>query len=237
MLFRSVSGTRPDLAFTVTVLSQFSSAPNEEHMQCAKRVLRYLSGTVNWSLHYPCSTPQKPTTPFRLTCYADASYANSLDDRKSYSGYIAQLGEATISWGSKKQRSVAVSTTGAEYMAMSLASRHLVWLQRGLQLFSGIISTSSNVATASHDLDYLLGDNQGALDLAKNPRINSRSKHIEVHYHYVRQKLEEGNFDILYVPTADNLADLLTKNLPKPRHHDLVNRILRTTGVPSEGKC
>ena len=119
---------------------------------------------------------------------------------------------------------------------MSLAGRHFVWLQRGLLLFSGIIPTSSNIATASHDLDYLLGDNQGALDLAKNPRINSRSKHIEVHYHYVRQKLEEGNFDISYVPTADILADLPTKNLPRPRHQDLVNKILRT-GVPSEGKC
>ena len=77
-LMYAVSGTRPDLAFTVTLLSQFSSAPNEEHMQCAKRVLRYLSGIVNWLLHYPWS----PTTPFRLTCYANASYANSLDDRK-----------------------------------------------------------------------------------------------------------------------------------------------------------
>ena len=180
----AVSGTRPDLAFTVTLLSQFSSAPNEEHMQCAKRVLWYLSGTVILSLHYPRS----PTTPFRLTCYADASYANSLDDRKFYSGYIAQLGEATISWGSKKQRSVAVSTTKAEYMAMSLARRHLIWLQRGLQLFRGIAnaSTSSSIATASHDLDYLLGDNQGALELAKNPSINSRLKHIDMHYHYVR---------------------------------------------------
>ena len=106
-----------------------------------------------------------------------------------------------------------VSATEAEYMAMSLASRHLIWLQRGLQLFRGITSTSSSIATASRDLDYLLGNNQGALELAKNPRINSRSKHIDVHYHYIRQQLEDGNFDILYVPTADNLADLLIKSL------------------------
>ena len=122
-------------------------------------------------------------------------------------------------------------------MAMSLASRHLIWLQRGLQLFRGISSTSSSVATASHDLDYLLGDNQGALELAKNPRINSRSKHIHVHYHYVRQQIEDGNFGILYVPTADNLADLLTKNLPKPRHLELSNKIMKIDGVISEGKC
>ena len=231
----AVSGTGPDLAFTVKLLSQFSSAPNEEHMQCAKRVLRYLSGTVNWSLHYPRS----PMTPFRLTCYADASYANSLDDRKSYSGYIVQLGEATISWGSKKQRSVAVSITEAEYMAMSLASRHLIWLQHGLQLFRGVSSTSSSVATASHDLGYLLGDNQGVLELAKNPRVNSRSKHIDVQYHYVRKQLEDGSFDIFYVPMVDNLADLLTKNLPKPRHLELAIKMLTTQkdGVSNEGKC
>ena len=177
--------------------------------------------------------------PFCLTYYADALYANSLNDRKSYSGYIAQLGEAIISWESKKQRSVVVSTTKAEYMAMSLASRHLIWLQRGLQLFRGIASasTSSSIATASHDLDYLLGDNQGALELAKNPRINSHSKHINVHYHYVQQQLEDGNFDILYVPTSDNVADLLTKNLPKPRHLKLANQIVKIDGVPCEGQC
>ena len=180
-LMYAVSGTRPDLAFTVTLLSQFFTSPNEEHMQCAKQVLQYLSSTVNWLLHYPRS----PTIPLCLTCYADASYANSLDDSKSYSGYIAQLEDATISWGSKKQRSVAVSTTKTEYMAISLASQHLIWLLCGLQLFRGIASTltSSDIATANHNLDYLLGDIQGALELAKNPRINSRSKQIDVHYH------------------------------------------------------
>ena len=75
------------------------------------------------------------------------------------------------------------------------------------------------------------------MELAKNPRVNSRSKHIDVHYHYVRQQLEDGNFGILYVPTADNLADLLTKNLPKPRHLELANKTMRIDGVISEGKC
>ena len=75
------------------------------------------------------------------------------------------------------------------------------------------------------------------MELAKNPRVNSRSKHIDVHYHYVRQQLEDRNFGILYVPTADNLADLLTKNLPKPRHLELANKTMRIDGVISEGKC
>ena len=154
-----------------------------------------------------------------------------------HSGYIAQLGEATISWGSKKQWSVTVSTTEAEYMAMPLASRHLIWLQHGLQLFRGISSTSSSIATASHNLAYLLGGNQGALELAKNSHVNSHLKHIDVHYHYVRQQLEDGNFGILYVPMVDNLADILTKNLPKPRHLELANKTMRTDGMISEGKC
>ena len=219
-LMYAVTGTRPDLTHTVTLLSQFSSRPNEEHLQAAKRVLRYLRGTSDWNLHYP---KKAEDTTLRLLCYSDASYASNLDDRRSFSGYLTKLGEATVSWYSKKQKSVAVSTTEAEYMAMSLASRHLVWLQRGLQQLRQHIA--STVATDNHEVDYLLGDNQGALELAKNHRINNRSKHIDTHYHNVRELLEAGIFDLMYVPTDDNLADLFTKSLPKPRHYELAEKI------------
>ena len=219
-LMYAVTGTRPDLAHTVTLLSQFSSRPNEVHLQAAKRVLRYLRGTADWNLHYP---KKADDTTLRLLCYSDASFASNLDDRRSFSGYVTKLGEATVSWSSKKQKSVAVSTTEAEYMAMSFASRHLIWLQRGLQQLRQ--HTSYGVATDNHEVDYLLGDNQGALELAKNHRINNRSKHIDTHYHFVREQLEAGTFDLLYVPTDDNLADIFTKSLPKPRHHELAEKI------------
>jgi len=111
----------------------------------------------------------------------------------------------------------------AKYMAMSLATQHLVWLQCGLQQLRQHITYS--VATDKHEVDYLLGDNQGVLELAKNHRINNRSKHIDTHYHHVCKRLEAGTFDLMYVPTEDNVADLFTKNLPKPRHHELVEKI------------
>jgi len=220
-LMYAVTGTRPDLAHTVTLLSQFSSAPNQVHLQAAKRVLRYLRGTTDWDLHYPRG-PE--STPLGLTCYSDSSYASNLDDRRSFSGYVARLGEASISWASKKQKSVAVSTTEAEYMAMSTASRHLTWLQRAMAELKQT-TIPGTVATKNHDIDYLLGDNQGALELARNHRISERTKHIDVHYHHVREQLHAGSYGLRYVPTEDNLADLLTKILPKPRHHEIAEKI------------
>ena len=116
-------------------------------------------------------------------------------------------------------------------MAMSLASRHLVWLQHGLQQLRQ--HTLLTIATDNHEVDYLLGDIQVALELAKNHGINNQSKHIDTHYHHVCELLEAGTFDLMYVPTEDNLADLFTKTLPKPRHHELAEKIC----CASEGKC
>ena len=159
-----------------------------------------------------------------LMCYSDASYGSSLDDRRSYSGYIILLGGAAVSWCSQKQRSVAVSTTEAEYMALSLTSRQLVWIKQGLDQLRQSVKYSVTSKEGA-EVDYLLGDNQGSLEFAKNPHINHRSKHIDIHHHFVRERLEAGDFSIVYIPTADNLADILTKHLPKPRHHALAELI------------
>ena len=218
-LMYAVIGTRPDLAHTITVLSQFSSAPNEIHLQAAKHTLRYLKGTMDWKLVYPKNSTMD------LTCFSDSSYGSSLDDRRSYSGYVIRLGNAAVSWCSQKQRSVAVTTTEAEYMALSLTSRQLVWIKRGLDQLRQTAHYSVTSKQGTGVDYYLLGDNQGSLELTKNPRINSRSKHIDIHYHCVREQLEAGDFSIVYIPTADNLADILTKYLPKPRHHALAESI------------
>ena len=202
-----VIGSRPDLAFTVTLLSQFSSCPNESHLKAAKRTLRYLAGTFDWDLFYPFESSKF------LEVYADASYANDPYTRKSTSGYIIRFGNAAISWNSKQQRSVALSTTEAEYMAMSLAARQLTWTKFGLE------QLRQNYET------FLYTDNNGAQELARNPRIHNRSKHIDIHYHYVREKYNEGDFDLLYVKSANNLADLMTKGLVKNAHHKLANHI------------
>jgi hypothetical protein len=109
-------------------------------------------------------------------------------------------------------------------MAMSLTSRQLVWIKGDLEELQQLAQFT--VASDNPDLDYyLLDDNQGALELARNPRLNTRTKHIDVHYHFVRERLEAGHFELIYIPTGDNLADLLTKNLPKPRHHELSDKV------------
>ncbi|KAI0993507.1 Retrovirus-related Pol polyprotein from transposon, partial [Podosphaera aphanis] len=202
-----VIGSRPDLAYTVTLLSQFSSCPNKSHLQAAKRTLRYLAATADWDLSYPSGTNKY------LEVYADASYADDPHTRRSTSGYVLRLGDAAISWSRKQQRSVALSTTEAEYMAMSLAARQITWTKFGLTQLRQKFET------------VLYTDNSGAQELARNPRIHGRSKHIDVHYHYVREKFNEGDFELLHVKSANNLADLLTKALPKPAHHRLSHHI------------
>ena len=171
---------------------------------------------MDWKLLYPKAQNMD------LMCYSDVSYGSSLNDRRSYSGYVILLGGTAVSWCSQKQRSVAVSTTEAEYMALSRTSRQLVGIQRGLdQLRQSIKYSVTGTTTKGAEVDYLLGDNQGLLELTTNPRINHRSKHIDIHHHFVREQLEAGDFSIVYIATADNLADILTKHLPKLRHHAL----------------
>ncbi|KAI1001633.1 Retrovirus-related Pol polyprotein from transposon [Podosphaera aphanis] len=202
-----VIGSRPDLAYTVTLLSQFSSCPNETHLRAAKRTLRYLAGTTNWDLLYPFESSKT------LQVFADASYADDPHTRRSTSGYVLRLGEATISWNSKQQRSVALSTTEAEYMAMPLAARQIAWTKCGLEQLHQNYDT------------LLYADNDGAKELVKNPRIHNRSKHIDVHYHFVREKYNSGEFKLLRVNSANNLADIMTKPLVKQIHHRLSEHI------------
>jgi len=116
-----VTGTRPDLVYIITHLSQFNSSPSITHLTAAKRVLRYLQGMKDRHLFYPCNNQLK------MTAYTDASYGNCLDTRRSFSGYIFQLGNATISWRCRKQRSVATSTCEAEYMALAMTTKHHLW--------------------------------------------------------------------------------------------------------------
>lgn len=206
LMYASI-GTRPDLTHAVTFLSQFNSCPTEAHLKAVKRVFRYLNGTKDYKLHFPAG--QK----LDLNGYSDSSYASNIDDRKFFTGYIIQLGGSAISWRSRKQRSTAVSTTEAEYMALSLTTRQLVWLKNALKELHQKCQY------------YIHADNTGAIELARNPRIHDRSKHIDVHYHYTREQLELGTFNLLYVPTENNLADILTKGLPKPAHEKMTREI------------
>ena len=201
------TGTRPDLSYTISFLSQFSACPTEQHLKAAKHVLKYLNHTKTIGLDFPYRNTKA------IDVYVDADYAACLDSRRSYSGYTVLFNGSCISWCSKKQKSVSVSTTEAEYVAMSLATRQIQWLTFGLH------DVRLDMPIAMH------ADNTGANFLARNPQLNVRTKHIDVHFHKTREELQRGTFTLLQVASQDNLADICTKILAKPAHELLMDRL------------
>lgn len=185
--------TRPDIAHAVGVVSRYMSSPGKQHWEAVKWVFRYLRGTCDRSLCFE----GKHTD---LNGYVDADLAGDLDGRKSTTGYVFTLGGTAISWGSKLQKVVALSTTEAEYIAVTEASKEMVWLQNFLgELGKG--QTNS----------ILYSDSQSAIFLAKNPAFHSRTKHIELKYHYIRYLLEKKTLQLVKIPGSENPADMLTK--------------------------
>lgn len=191
--------TRPDIAHAASMLSQFNTCYTEEHWQVAKRVLRYLKGISNICLTYGQSDT--------ITGYVDADWAGDENDRRSYTGYVFMIGDAAISWESKKQPTVALSTTEAEYMALAEAAKEAVHRKNILfELFGKEVTI--NIKT----------DNQSAMKLVLNPIFQSRTKHISVRHHFVREVYDQGLIDLSYVSTDHMLADILTKAVCKPKH-------------------
>ena len=199
-LIYCMSATRPDICYVVTYLSQYMSEPTQVYMSIAKRVLRYLKGTMNKSLRFV-----KSENPLTLYGYCDADWGSE-EDRKSITGYVFKMNEdeqsSVISYKSKKQQSVALSTCEAEYMALSAATQEVKFLTQLFLDMSGE-ETSKGVK--------LYVDNQGAIALAKNPVHHQRSKHIDIRYHYVRQEVQNGSIDLDYIPSSENIADMFTK--------------------------
>jgi hypothetical protein len=194
-------GTRPDVSHAVSVLSQFSNCYRKKHCTAAKRVLRYLKGTIDKKLIYRKNQDN-------LTCYVDADWANCEIDRRSYTGSTFILSGAAFSWESRKQRTVALSSTEAEYMALSDASKEAVFLigylkELGFQSLANVV---------------VFNDNQGAGKLTENSVYHARSKHIDVRYHFIRDAVKKHPIKILYLPTEEMIADVLTKALPKENH-------------------
>lgn len=194
-------GTRPDIAFAVSALSQWCTSYNQIHWTCAKRVLRYLKETINHGLFYK-------KTGGSLVGFTDADWGNCGKDRRSYSGLVFLLANAAISWRSCKQRTVALSSTEAEYTALSDAAREAIYLSSFLKEIG--FSSLSNVTVHN--------DNQGAAKLAANSAFHPRSKHIDIKHHFIREVLAENRLALTYTPTEYMVADALTKALPNEKH-------------------
>jgi hypothetical protein len=194
--------TRPDLAYCVSMLSQFNTCYQKPHVEAAKRALRYLQKTKLLGLSYGGGSNV-------LIGYVDADWAGNSVDRRSYTGYAFCLGGAAISWEARKQRTVALSSTEAEYMALSDGAKEAIYLGRLLQ---DIRQVKCDAPTT------LFNDNQGSHKLAKNPVFHARTKHIDIRHHFVREALEEGHIDVQYMATEEMPADVLTKGLFGPAH-------------------
>ena len=189
-------GSRPDIAFAVTKLAQQSANPSKDHLNKALYICRYLQGTRNYKLEYDGKSG------LGLVAYVDSDWGSDPNTRRSQTGFMLKLAGGVFSWTSRAQKTVAHSSTDAEYMALSDCSRQVVWV-RSLLKELGYKLTATEIAS----------DNQGAIFNASNPVTEKRSKHIDIRYHYIRELVERGVVHVLYIQGVDNPADVLTKNL------------------------
>jgi hypothetical protein len=210
-LMYAMTATRLDIAFAVSALSAFMSNPGKKHWTALKRVLRYLQGTREYCLALGGSKAE-------LSGWCDADWANDKDTRRSVTGYIFKLGDGVISWQSKRQPTVALSSTEAEYMSASYAACEAAFLH---QMLSELGYKQSTVT--------LHCDNQSCIALSNNPAYHQRSKHIDVQHHFIREQVDSGKIELKYTPTEHMMADTLTKALPRVKHQRCVDGMgLRT---------
>jgi hypothetical protein len=195
--------TRPDLAYAVGAVSQYMAGPDEEHLAAVKRILRYEEGTTSYKL-----TLGGEPAAMKLEGWSDADWAANDIDRKSISGYCFKLGAGAVSWKSKKQTSVALSSTEAEYMALTLATKEAMWIKLFLTEL-GVFKGGPICINC---------DNQSYIAQAKNPEHHARTKHIDIQYHFIREKVEEGTVKLEFCLTQEMVADVLTKALPREKH-------------------
>jgi hypothetical protein len=207
-LMYAMLGTRPDISFAVGVVSRFSSNPTIHHWKAVKRIFRYLKGTISHGIEYERDGKA-------LVGYSDADWAGDTNDRKSTTGYTFILAGGAVTWSSKKQPTVALSTTEAEYMALTQASKEAVWIKRLLE----------ELGTHHSGAVTINGDNQGSLSLARNAVFHARSKHIDIQHHFIREKVERNEIALEYCATKDMIADILTKALSKEQHQRLTKKL------------
>jgi hypothetical protein len=208
-------GTRPDISFVVGVLSQYLENPGRVHWEAVKRVFRYLQGTKDWRLTYGGEARG-------IMGFTDADGA-SQEHRRAISGSVILIDGGAVSWSSKKQELVTLSTTEAEYVATTHAAKEIIWFRRLLgEIF--------------RPLEYpitLYSDNQSSIALAHTQgQFHARTKHIDIRYHFIRYTIDNGQIQLMYCPTEDMTADILTKALPsgKAKHFARALGLIRFAG-------
>lgn len=214
-LIYAMGGTRPDIGYAVSLASRFMANSNEKHWALLKRTLRYLRGTANIGIEFRRHNRNADV----LTGYSDSDWDSNATDRRSVGGYVFFVGSCPVSWASKKQKTVALSSTEAEYMAVTIASQEAIWLR----LLLAELGHPQSAPTV------IFEDNQGAIDLSKNAAINhQRAKHIDIKHHFIRDLVEAHQVELRHCATDAMIADTLTKALDKNKftlHRDFMNMV------------
>ena len=201
--------TRPDIAFSVGVLSRYADNPSKIHWNAIKRIIKYVKGTTEYGLIYKNNNDCS-----QILTFSHADYASDHTTRKSVSGFIVKLGDSLVSWGSKKQSTIALSTTESEFIAARTATQEMIWTER-------LIKDLCN----NCKIPVLYVDNQSAIQLIKNLRYHCRTKHIDIKYKFIRENYNNGLFMLEYVNSTNQQADILTKALPVKSFEYLRNLI------------
>ena len=192
--------THPDLQYAVGTLAQFGSNPGIPHLNALKCVLRYLKGTAHFKLKLGGTDKD-----VSLIGWTDSDWAGDVDTRRSVGGFSFEVAGGFISWSSKKQPTVALSTIESEYMAAANATREAIWLR--------ILLTDLGYPQVSASIVY--GDNQGCISLTRNPIAHSHAKHIDIRHHFIRERIENKEVDLQYCSTKEMIADIFTKPLAR----------------------
>ncbi|KAK2980731.1 hypothetical protein RJ640_011711 [Escallonia rubra] len=214
--------TRPDISYAVGVMSRYMQNPQKLHLEAVRRILRYVKGTLDYGIIY------KKGGDCKLVGFCDADYAGDHDTRHSTTGYVFTLGSGAVSWCSKRQPTMSLSTTEAEYRAATMAAQESTWI---LQLLEDLHQPIKYPIS-------LYCDNLSAIRLAENPVFHARTKHVEVHYHFIREKVLQEKIELEHVRTENQVADLLTKSLSESKFQNFCSQLGMTNkgGASVEGE-
>ncbi len=200
--------TRPDIAYAVGNLAKFNSCPSRVHWTALKRVLRYLKGTMSYGIQY------KKNSGSCVIGFSDADWAGDVNDWKSTSGYLFQMNGGALTWKSKKQDCVALSTAEAEYVALSSAAQESVWFNK----------LSAELGCSLKEPTLIYEDNQFTISMCKNPQFHGRAKHIDIRHQFVRELVTQRNIELQYSPSQEMVADMLTKSLAQDQFYYLCDK-------------
>ena len=191
--------TRPDLSYSIGLLSRFMQEPKEQHMKAIRQVLRYVKGTINYGITYKHNGGNK------IQGFSDSSYGVNTQEGKGTTGIIFYYGDSPISWSTQKQATVALSSCESEFIAATAAATQALWLKRLL----------SRLTHSKEEKVIIMVDNKSAIELMKNPVFHGRSKHIDTKYHFIRECVEREDLQVEFISGEYQKADILTKALPK----------------------